>query len=264
MRAARLTLRTKTEVWLHLAAWAASDALFGDGPGLRANMLYGASGRSDSRLQMARLEKKLVLERQPGGGKDRIYRLTSRGRTIVLGGRDPEDWWARRWDGKWRVLMFDLPADRPMERKNMLRVLRERGYGCLQGSAWISPHPFENADDPRGGIVHPQSLFSIVGHPESGLTDTQLTEAAWNWSEIGGEWRAHEKLLAAAPARTADTRQLTAWAAEEFASWKHLMMVDPLLPEVLWPAGYPGRKIWNARKTALPERFRRILDHETT
>jgi phenylacetic acid degradation operon negative regulatory protein len=262
MRAARLTLRTKTEVWLHLAAWAAADALIGDGPGIRANMLYGASGRSDSRLQMARLERKLILERQPGGAKDRIYRLTSLGRTLVLGGRDSEAWWARRWDGNWRVLMFDLPADRSTERTNLLRLLRERGYGCLQGSAWISPHPFEKGDDPNSGIVHPQSLFSIVGRPEGGLTDAKLVEAAWNWTEIEKDWRAHEKLLAAAPAKAADRRQLTAWATDEFHSWKHLMKMDPLLPESLWPAGYPGRRIWKARKAALPERFRKILGHE--
>src|SRR5438093_13557330 len=50
--------------------------------------------------QVATLQEQQLLERDASTATDRLYRLTAQGRLHVLGGRDPEERWARRWDGQ--------------------------------------------------------------------------------------------------------------------------------------------------------------------
>src|SRR5438552_9324369 len=64
--------------------------------------------------QLAVLERQKFLESRSADGDyssavDRVLRLTEAGRLHVLGGRDPETRWRRRWDGRWRIVLFDLP-----------------------------------------------------------------------------------------------------------------------------------------------------------
>ena len=50
----------------------------------------------------------------------------------------------RKWDGKWRFIMFDIPNKYKM-RSNMLREkLKELGFYQYQKSVWIHPYPIEN------------------------------------------------------------------------------------------------------------------------
>lgn len=48
------------------------------------------------------------------------------------------------WDGKWRVVMLDLPESRKNERESLRYLLKKAGFICLKNSAWITPHPFEH------------------------------------------------------------------------------------------------------------------------
>ena len=59
--------------------------------------------------QLQRLERQAFLERSPSASGDRLYRLTDAGRLEALHGRDPEASWQRRWDGRWRMVLFDVP-----------------------------------------------------------------------------------------------------------------------------------------------------------
>ncbi len=48
------------------------------------------------------------------------------------------------WDGKWRVVLLDLPEARKNERESLRYLLKKAGFICLKNSAWISPYPFEH------------------------------------------------------------------------------------------------------------------------
>jgi DNA-binding transcriptional regulator PaaX len=48
-----------------------------------------------------------------------------------------------RWDGKWRIVLLDLPESRKAERESLRYLLKKAGFVCLKNSAWISPYPFE-------------------------------------------------------------------------------------------------------------------------
>ncbi|MDP2655573.1 MAG: hypothetical protein Q8P17_03510 [bacterium] len=46
-----------------------------------------------------------------------------------------------RWDGKWRLVMFDVPERRKKVRDTLRMLLRSAGFVHFQDSAWIQPYP---------------------------------------------------------------------------------------------------------------------------
>ena len=47
----------------------------------------------------------------------------------------------QKWDGKWRVVIFDIPNESKIKRDAFRRKLKELGFYSLQKSVWA--HPFE-------------------------------------------------------------------------------------------------------------------------
>ena len=50
-----------------------------------------------------------------------------------------------RWDGKWRIVIFDVPEKMKRAREALREKLRELGFKELQKSVFI--HPFECKDE---------------------------------------------------------------------------------------------------------------------
>ncbi|MEK7601705.1 MAG: CRISPR-associated endonuclease Cas2 [Patescibacteria group bacterium] len=50
----------------------------------------------------------------------------------------------RKWDNKWRVLVFDIPEKRKALRKKLREVLGMIGFQRLQDSVWVYPHDCED------------------------------------------------------------------------------------------------------------------------
>lgn len=49
----------------------------------------------------------------------------------------------KRWDGKWRILIFDIPEKRRMTRNRIRSLLRGSGFIRIQDSVWLYPDPCE-------------------------------------------------------------------------------------------------------------------------
>lgn len=50
---------------------------------------------------------------------------------------------ASRWDGRWRIVMFDIPQRRTLLRKSLVLNLRSLGFIRLQDSVWVFPYDCE-------------------------------------------------------------------------------------------------------------------------
>lgn len=48
------------------------------------------------------------------------------------------------WDGKWRVIIFDIPTSSNVVRNVFRRKLKEFGFYNLQKSIWVYPFPCKN------------------------------------------------------------------------------------------------------------------------
>ena len=68
-------------------------------------------------------------------GKKKAHSLKLENDTTLL---DPT------WDGKWRIILLDIPESRKNERESLRYLLKKAGFVCLKNSAWISPYPFEH------------------------------------------------------------------------------------------------------------------------
>lgn len=49
-----------------------------------------------------------------------------------------------RWDGRWRVLIFDIPERIRHVREKLRSLLQGIGFKCLQRSVWIYPYDCED------------------------------------------------------------------------------------------------------------------------
>jgi len=96
--------------------------------------------------------------------------LIIRGNLLAQKKREP-----RRWDGRWRVVIFDIPERRRAIRDELRRMMRSFGFYRLQDSAWVYPYDSEDvialakAELKLGSSV----LYMIVEHIEN---DRQLKE----------------------------------------------------------------------------------------
>ncbi len=261
-------MQPKTELFLYMLLWTLGTAMRPTFRNLDESF-EGWAYRNGFLRQIKALEAGGYLEkRAPSGPDARVCRLTERGRLHALGGRDPEVEWSRRWDGQWRMVLFDIGEHESTRRDKLRRYLRSRGFGCLQLSVWVSPHPLEaESITLKGAAVDAGSLILLDARPGAGESDAEIVRAAWDFTEINKRYAAVIGLLDGQPREAvrsaADARRLHDWARRERAAWLRAVEVDPLLPRILWPSGYLGGRAWQRRKKAFREAGQ-MLSHFTT
>ncbi len=255
-------MRPRTEELLYFLLWSAEQLTR---PSFRnvTDSFESWAYRNGFLRQIAVLERRRFLESRSAGAGTRLYRLTAEGRLRALGGRDPQIEWGRSWDGRWRLVLFDLPITRNNERARLRRYLREKGFGCLQKSVWITPDPCEEeANVLRGAEVDVESLILLQARPCAGESDAEIVAGAWDFRRINTLYQQHLDILAKRPGKKkqikADAAALRRWAAAERAAWREAAKFDPLLPEPLLPRGYLGRLAWSRRVKVL-EKAKRDL-----
>lgn len=106
----------------------------------------GKSRRDDlyRRISLARhrlAQRGLICEQKNERGT--FIRLTPKGeksieKILIREYRIPEQ---VLWDGKWRMIIFDIKEKRRRTRSTLRRLLLGAGFVRLQDSAWIYPYP---------------------------------------------------------------------------------------------------------------------------
>jgi phenylacetic acid degradation operon negative regulatory protein len=214
--------------------------------------------RNGLKRRVMTLERKGMIERNATARGDRLYRLSAQGRLHVLGGRDPQELWARPWDGQWRLVLFDVPSEKNTERERLRRYLRDNGFGCLQRSVWISPHPLEEQCRLLGDAkINVKSLLLLEARFCAEESDADIVASAWDFDHIARRYARHLSILDERPIGAAQThaaaKSLLQWAATEREAWLKAVTNDPLLPAQLLPPGYLGQEAWRRRVEVLRE-----------
>ncbi len=255
-------MKPKTEAFLNFLLWSAEKLAY---PTFRnlTDSYEGWAYRNGLLRQVATLEQRQLVERDLASSDDRMYRLTQRGRLLVLGGRDPQIQWARKWDGRWRLVLFDVPTSQNAFHIKLWRYLRNRGFGCLQNSVWITPDPLEAERQILGdGKINVESLILLEARPCAGESDAEIVAGAWNFEEINRYYVRYLKILGEKPGgvmgNETAAKTLLRWAVVEREAWLEAVRSDPLLPEKILPAGYLGQQAWRRRVEVLQEAGRQI------
>ncbi len=89
------------------------------------------------------LQQKGLIRSVDKEGK-RFIKLTKRGRLRTLLEKFDVNTNAQ-WDGKWRVLMFDIPESVNALRSQLVYHLKDLSFVKLQGSVYISPFAFNES-----------------------------------------------------------------------------------------------------------------------
>ena len=187
-----------------------------------------------------------------------VMELTAHGRSQAAGGRDPVARWGWTWDGQWRMVMFDLPTSQQKVRQQLLRWLRQNGFGYLQNSVWITPDPLtelaaalaEYRDDV-------ESLTVMEAHCHAGYSNAALVQGAWDFETINRRYDAHlsqanGELRRGLPARVT-VEDLRGRLRQERVLWRNALELDPLLPAKLLPSAYRGRQAWEAHAAVMKQ-----------
>lgn len=247
-------MKAKTELFLYQCLWV-TNVMFRPTWRNMSGSFEEWSYRSGLLRQVQRLEAEGWVESRAGSdGTERAVRLTEKGYLKALGGRLPEERWNRAWDGKWRMILFDLPEAKRTVRNELRKQLKAAHFGGLQRSAWITPDPVDSIGKSLKKIVAASGVMAFFeGTPCGGESPEELVAGAWDFAKINNSFADHQSLLDALPrARDKQFRErLLEWARDEKRSWALCMTLDPLLPRVLWPKDYQGEIIWKNRTTTL-------------
>jgi len=255
-------MQPKTEEFLNLLLWSA-DMLARPTFRNLTDSYESWAYRNGLMRQVATLQEQQLLERDASTATDRLYRLTVQGRLHVLGGRDPEERWARRWDGQWRLVLFDVPTGQNAQRERLRRYLRDKGFGYLQNSAWITPDPLEEERQILGGgKINVESLLLLEARPCAGESDADIVAGAWDFERINRRYERHLKVLEerprGVPRNDATAKALLRWATMEREGWLDAVTNDPLLPGRILPSDYLGQRAWRRRVEVLRDAGRQL------
>lgn len=113
-----------------------------------SNRQLRALGRKGGDIELKRLIHYLkargYLNYVYGRGERAVYHLSTTGwRRLDELKHQPLEDRVQKWDGKWRVLVFDIPEHRRSARDSLRRLIKQLGFIQMQRSVWIQPLPCE-------------------------------------------------------------------------------------------------------------------------
>lgn len=84
-----------------------------------------------------------LISFETNGGK-RYMRLTRAGQRYLDERKRYSVATPKHWDGKWRIVSFDIEQKRSAQRTRLRQTLREIGFERLQDSVWVFPYDCED------------------------------------------------------------------------------------------------------------------------
>lgn len=142
----------------------------------------------------------------------------------------------KRWDGRWVVVIFDIPEQDRWVRDKLRPDLYSLGFRMLQESVWISPFPI--AEDIREYLINSglagQALV-MVGPWMLAGGEKNIARKVFKIDQINGEYQ----LMLEVYKEEKDREK----AAKDFlSSYLDTLVRDPFLPEALLPDDWVGKR----------------------
>jgi phenylacetic acid degradation operon negative regulatory protein len=113
------------------------DLLYHRGRFMRKISKLTGSSINSINTTIARAQKNGYLEKVEEKGKKGL-RLTTKGRmkTLKIALSDKKE----RWDGCWRIIIFDIPEKKRKTRDAFRKMIADLGFKKYQISVWICPY----------------------------------------------------------------------------------------------------------------------------
>lgn len=209
------------------------------------NFWFGNYNRTDrffSRQSFAntvsRLLKTRRIEKEVKKGRVRIS-ITPRGLEFLSMRLDLDKFSRKKWDGKWRVVIFDIPEKKRKRRDDLRDQIKGLGFGMLQESVWISPFPIEEelVELFSSSKIYGQVLVSrshiLVGDQKA------MVSQVWSLDKLDRSYRR----LGEGWAELSPGQRNKAAAYEFQRIYFELLWSDPFLPKELLPDSWKAEKL---------------------
>ena len=199
------------------------------------------------RSAVYRLHKAGVVTRRSHKGGPRTLRVSEGKMTDPA--LHPQKRWNAKWDGIWRVLVYDIPEKERTFRIGLCRYLHKLRLGCLQQSVWVTPRDIRpEYDDLLKALDIQYDSYLFDARTVLGRKAQDIVGDAWNFREIQRHqsWFVEKcsSQVRRIQSQALSQREIEQLAREEVFSYLSVMEKDPLLPRTLWPKGYRGESAY--------------------
>lgn len=147
----------------------------------------------------------------------------------------------KKWDGKWRVVVFDIPEKERRLRAYLRQKLLELGFGMMQESVWISP--LDVAEDLKEYLESRNLgdfVFILVARRLFAGNETKLAEKIWKLREINEEYG--KILQEGERIRIVKGKEKESLIKQLKTHYSEILISDPCLPKELLPEDWQGEK----------------------
>jgi phenylacetic acid degradation operon negative regulatory protein len=147
------------------------------------------------------------------------------------------------WDGKWRVVLFDLPQDDRKYRLLLVEELLALGFAPLHRAAYISPYPVTKIVERmtnHWGIRQNLSFLTVAE-----LENEKNLAKCWNLDEINNKYKDYIKMTQRFQRHARLWPIQAKWLEQSFAD---IYSTDPHLPKELLPKDWAGLDAYNTFK----------------
>ncbi|WP_447007230.1 PaaX family transcriptional regulator [Saccharothrix isguenensis] len=199
-----------------------------------------------ARTTISRLSRRGVLEGSKQG-RNSSYRLTpaaalnlaAGGRSIVAATAADEP-----WDHRWTLIAFSLPQDEVVQRRELRSRLRWFGCAPLYDGLWISPHDLTDKTTAQLAELASGAMTVFrARHVELGDSTGRNPLDAWDTTAITHHYEAFIRrwrpLLPDIRASRITGIEAVRARTEVMDTYRRLPILDPRLPLVLLPPGWP-------------------------
>lgn len=88
------------------------------------------------------------------------------------------------WDGRWRLVMFDIPENQRAVRDRLRRALTRLGLGILQASVWISPNDIRKDIEEIAKRLNLEGAIRFFEVSRNENLNKTIIEKSWNLPEL--------------------------------------------------------------------------------
>lgn len=200
--------------------------------------LYGFVPKSYKRRNLYNMVYSLKRNGEVDSLEDKNFRLSPKGKGLISDYFPRLRFLHKSWDGKWRVVGFDIEEKRRSLRENFRNILYRNGFRMVQKSLYISPLPLEreiekmlvlNKDLLQNAYIFVSDKFFIEDEKD-------LIEKVFSSNLLNYQYKELLEKIDKGP--KGDTNRIL----EEFLK---ISLNDPFLPKELLPKNFLRDKLWS-------------------
>ena len=117
-----------------------------------------------------------------------VYQITPKGEKEIdrtLSSLKEKD----KWDGRWRLVIFDIPETQRDVRDRLRRALKRLGMGILQASVWITPNDIKNEVQEIETKLGLESKLKYFEISRNNNLDQKIITKSWDLNELTDQYR---------------------------------------------------------------------------